>query len=130
MGLDMYLHGILSHYRMHDYNIGNVEMRIEIGYWRKANAIHKWFVDNCQDGVDNCAVYYVSKERLEELKEICEEVLKDLDKGEELLPTQSGFFFGDTGYNENYKYDLEETIKICKWALNKEFDYYEYHSSW
>ena len=22
----------------------------EVGYWRKANQIHKWFVDNCQDG--------------------------------------------------------------------------------
>ena len=26
----------------------------EVGYWRKANAIHKWFVDNVQDGNDDC----------------------------------------------------------------------------
>ena len=24
----------------------------QIASWRKANAIHKWFVDNVQDGVD------------------------------------------------------------------------------
>ena len=26
----------------------------ELGYWRKANQIHRWFVENVQDGVDNC----------------------------------------------------------------------------
>lgn len=26
----------------------------EIGYWRKANHIHKWFVDCVQDGEDDC----------------------------------------------------------------------------
>ena len=26
----------------------------QIASWRKANAIHKWFVDNVQDGVDDC----------------------------------------------------------------------------
>ena len=24
----------------------------EMIYWRKANAIHNWFVENCQEGVD------------------------------------------------------------------------------
>ena len=32
----------------------------EVGYWRKANQIHRWFVTNIQDGVDNCGDYYVS----------------------------------------------------------------------
>lgn len=43
----------------------------EVGYWRKANAIHKWFVDNVQDGIDNCEYYEVTKEQLEELLEVC-----------------------------------------------------------
>lgn len=29
----------------------------------------------------------------------------------EELPTEDGFFFGDTDYNENYVYQLDETIK-------------------
>ena len=44
--------------------------------WRKANHIHKWFVDKVQDGEDDC--YYhneVTKEVLEELFDICERVL-------------------------------------------------------
>ena len=47
----------------------------EVGYWRKANAIHKWFVDNVQDGNDDCGYYEVSKEKMEELLQICIKVL-------------------------------------------------------
>lgn len=46
----------------------------EVGYWRKANAIHKWFVENCQEGNDDCKPYYVSIDDLEELLNLCEEV--------------------------------------------------------
>lgn len=47
----------------------------EVAYWRKANHIHQWFVDNVQDGEDNCAKYWVSKEKLEALLELVEKVL-------------------------------------------------------
>lgn len=47
----------------------------EVVYWRKANAIHKWFVDNVQGGVDDCKYYEVTKEHLEELRTKCTEVL-------------------------------------------------------
>lgn len=43
----------------------------EVGYWRKANAIHKWFVDNIQDGEDDCGYYEIAPEQLEELLNIC-----------------------------------------------------------
>lgn len=39
----------------------------EAGYWRKANQIHKWFVDNVQDGEDDCREYWVSTDQLKEL---------------------------------------------------------------
>lgn len=47
-----------------------------VAYWRKANAIHKWFVDNCQDGVDECQRTYVTREQLNELLSVCREVIK------------------------------------------------------
>lgn len=47
----------------------------EVGYWRKANQIHKWFVDNVQNGEDDCKIYYVSKDQLAELLEIVNKVL-------------------------------------------------------
>lgn len=43
--------------------------------WRKANQIHNWFVGNVQNGVDDCDANEVSKEQLEELLEICTNVL-------------------------------------------------------
>lgn len=46
-----------------------------IADWRKANHIHKWFVDNVQDGVDDCGTYEVSKEQFEELLDICKKVI-------------------------------------------------------
>lgn len=47
----------------------------EIMYWRKANAVHKWFVDNVQGGEDDCGYYLVTKEQLEQLKEICGKIV-------------------------------------------------------
>lgn len=46
-----------------------------IGYWRKANQIHGWFVRNVQEDEDNCAEYEVSREQLSELLKIVEQVL-------------------------------------------------------
>lgn len=45
--------------------------------WRKANHIHKWFVDNVQDGVDDCGIYEVTKEQLEELLDVCKTVVNE-----------------------------------------------------
>ena len=48
----------------------------EVGYWRKANQIHNWFVENVQDGVDDCDYHdEVTKETLEDLLDVCNRVL-------------------------------------------------------
>lgn len=48
----------------------------EVGYWRKANAIHNWFVENVQDGIDDCDYHNeVTEENLIELKDLCHEVI-------------------------------------------------------
>jgi hypothetical protein len=107
-------------------------------YWRKANAIHKWFVDNVQDGNDDCRNYYVTLEDLEELLKVCEEVKKDHSLADELLPTTRGFFFGGTEYDEWYFNAIDYTIETLKEIikdekeLNKlgEWTEFVYHSSW
>jgi hypothetical protein len=103
----------------------------EVGYWRKANAIHQWFVDNCQGGVDDCRDAYVSRENLEQLLNLCKIVSIDNDKAEQLLPTASGFFFGGTGYDEWYYEGINSTIEILEEALSDgDADEFSYHSSW
>ena len=83
-----------------------------IGYWRKANAIHNWFVINVQDGEDDCAYYEVSRGQLEKLLDICNIIMSNPDVASEYLPTQSGFFFGSTEYDEWYMQDIKTTIEI------------------
>lgn len=107
------------------------EVTVEVGYWRKANHIHKWFVDNCQDGTDDCGRYCVDREQLEELHDLCCRVRDFKHLANELLPTQSGFFFGDTEYGEGYYADIDATIAICEAALSLPNQWnFEYHSSW
>jgi hypothetical protein len=102
----------------------------ELGYWRKANQIHRWFVENVQDGVDNCGEYFVSKADLQSLLDVCLAVKLDHSQAEELLPAASGFFFGNTDYDEWYYNDIDNTIDILKEALTDDNASYYYSSSW
>ena len=65
---------------------------VPMGYWRKSNMIHHWFVNNLADGVDECQPITVRREDLEQLKEVCINVIAVPELAEELLPTGSGFF--------------------------------------
>ena len=50
----------------------------QVAYWRKANAIHRWFVDHVQDGEDDCDWHReVTQSDLEELRDVCKEVLEN-----------------------------------------------------
>lgn len=103
----------------------------EVGYWRKANQIHRWFVENVQKGEDDCGNYWVSREKLEHLLDVCKLVKADQNKAEELLPSLGGFFFGGTEYDEWYFNDIDNTIQILEDVLSDEdADDFEYSSSW
>lgn len=149
MGLDMYLKAKRFYYdeakaleiinlTMPENNpfkrLRQAEVTIEIGYWRKANEIHNWFVNNVQDGEDNCAEYWVSKENIESLLATVREVLNNPKLAEKLLPTQGGFFFGPTEYDEYYFAGLRETEEMLANVVsfvkdNPAFHLY-YQSSW
>jgi len=141
MGLDMYLEGryfVWNEERgkikiegldLHGFELTNLQ--VQLGYWRKANHIHKWFVDNVQEGIDECQDSYVNRDKLKELLGVCREIMKDKTRAEELLPTQSGFFFGSTDYDECYFNEIKDTIEIIKKTLKlpRNWSIY-YNSSW
>jgi hypothetical protein len=108
------------------------EVLCKAAYWRKVNQIHAWFVKNVQEGVDDCKRYSVARVQLKELIDICKKVLTDHTLAETLLPTQSGFFFGSTGYDECYFKDIEGTVhQLEQLDLSDEGEcYYYYQSSW
>ena len=129
----------IEHYRNH------LTYVFPIITWRKANQIHKWFVDNCQEGDDNCQRHYVSKEKLVELSETintilnCSDPLNREQVAKELLPTDiEGCFFGSEEYDDYYFEDLEETKKVLDKLFAYEetaedghhFDNFYYQSSW
>lgn len=105
-------------------------LETEAAYWRKANAIHLWFVKNVQDGADDCGQHYVSEEKLKELVDTCQQVLDNRELAHELLPTTSGFFFGSTEYDEWYFKDLEYTVKTLTELLDEPEGSFYYQSSW
>ena len=91
-----------------------------VGYWRKANAIHNWILENCADRdesdnpIDDCRPIEIPVEKLEELFITCKKVLEDHSLAEKLLPTEDGFFFGSIEYDEDYFDAIEDTIDIIK----------------
>ena len=148
----------------HKYT-GRYRIIEQVGYWRKANQIHNWFVNNVQDGVDDCRYHNeVTREDLELLLATCKAVLsncklidgkicngqtvqdgewvdilvdgkiiEDSSVAERLLPSTSGFFFGNTDYNQYYVEDIESTIDIITKVLETtdfETQMIYYVSSW
>lgn len=102
MGLDMYL------YKKTDSMIDNdepknIEDYNEIYYWRKANMIHNQFLRNGELDEDfNCNTppLIIDKDLAKKFLSELAIVNSDYDKAEELFPTASGFFWGDTLYDE------------------------------
>lgn len=106
MGLDMYLDKRIYIGGQYDWNKveGIVDIRADkkqipidlhkvsyiaerVAYWRKANAIHNWFVENIQNGEDNCKEYSVSLDKLKELLELCRKVKRIAKIGNGLVKT-------------------------------------------
>jgi len=114
-----------------DVDMPTAIIRVKVAQWRKANQIHKWFVDICQNGEDDCRDSYVDLERLYTLKELCELVLAEPTQAMELLPVFEGFFFGGNEYDEWYFEQLKDTISVID-KIGKMGDEWSfvYSSSW
>jgi hypothetical protein len=93
-----------------EYHSPKIVLRKECGYWRKFNALHSWFVETFQDGVDECQPSLVDPEVLKDLFDKILTINKKNAKA--ILPTAGGFFFGGTEYDEYYWQDIEELKKF------------------
>jgi hypothetical protein len=111
----------------------------QVAYWRKFNALHGWFVNECGGGIDECQNINVDEDKLVELLETLKKVSDNFTLAKELLPPVQGFFFGGDEIDEYYKEDVNSTIKIIEELLkeheqSKEYGLYsgdfEYRASW
>ena len=112
-------------------SIYGVDVSVNVAYWRKVNSVHGWFVNNVQQGEDNCGEYYVSHEKLKELANTCRLAIKT--KNPNLIPPQEGFFFGGTDIDEWYWKDLMDTVEQLQRLFDRpDFDRlsFYYQSSW
>ena len=129
MGLDMYL----------TRSSKNGGLGEEVAYWRKANWLHGWFVNQLAGGKDECQPIPVSKQDLEELLTSINKVLDETDqkKREELamllLPPTSGFFFGSYDLDKYY-WNTLASIKDTVEEILEETNFFTqditYQASW
>jgi hypothetical protein len=86
--------------REYEYLKDSYSIFHEVGYWRKFNALHNYFVTNIQGGVDECQTSEVTKKDLEKLLDVLKSVLENKDSS--LLEPVGGFFFGSTDVDDYY----------------------------
>lgn len=75
----------------------------EVAYFRKVNFLLPFF-----EYGENCSRLEIDGYKIDELLVKCKQVLEDNSLAETLLPTQGGFFFGNTEYNDWYFYYVKE----------------------
>jgi hypothetical protein len=115
----------------------------EVAYWRKFNALHGYIVEKHADGIDECQEIELSLMDLEVILEIMTRIVNEnfnKDVVETILPPTDGFFFGSQNIGEEYREDVEDTIKILSELIeeekeaSEEFGYrspdYYYKASW
>lgn len=112
------------------------EVKIGAATWRKANQVHGWFVQNIQNGEDDCREYHVERKQLAELALLCQTVLdgrdSNLDNAEQILPPVAGFFFGSDDFDQWYYEQLSWTAEtITRLLATVPDDWsFSYRSSW
>lgn len=114
------------------WNDKDGRMYYQIGYFRKFNALHKYMCD-LDGGRDECQDILIKKEDLIKLLSILDKVNKNHNLADVLLPTQRGFFFGDTKYDQWYFEDVKDAIEMVEIFLEKfDFENYDliYCASW
>ena len=102
----------------------------EVGYFRKVNFLMSFFKYK-----ENCSYKETTREQLQALRDACKEIVKmkpvryeitrydyggteqvkvysdaDQKRCAELLPTQSGFFFGSTDYDQWYFNEVKDVF--------------------
>jgi len=97
---------------------------VRVGYWRKFDDLHQWFVNNTQQGHDDCRPSFVSVDTLTELEEQLEQVSDD--------PASASEYFTADIDETLEEDDVDYTLKVLHHAKRLQaqgWDIY-YRASW
>lgn len=136
MGLDMYLSRVATPTEQMFVDAYDDKLT-GVLYWRKVNALHKFFCDRGTleaGGKENVGRYIILRSDLIDLVYIMKRILvdKSVKLAEATLPTQSGFFFGSTDYDDYYFMDLIDAVTLVSAELDAVPDQqvWFYEASW
>jgi hypothetical protein len=112
-----------------------INVEFPVAYWRKANAIHGWFVNECAGGRDECQPIPVSHGQLSTLRDLCKSVMLQPAMAWDTLPPTAGFFFGSYDIDEWYMEDMKNTVNMLDHVLSiipeGDWDWqFTYQASW
>ena len=110
-----YTNGILDLPVLEKIVENEIEMSYEEydAYFRKVNFLFYYF-DQIIKTMHDEWFAFVTPENVDDIIYRCEQVLKDNSLAQELLPTKSGFFFGDTDYDDWYFHDVKDCLRQMK----------------
>ncbi len=105
---------------------------LNVAYWRKAYAIHKWFVENMAGSLDGGGGGYLSRNDLVELLGSVNRVLKgNLDTAKDELPDSNSSEAYDKYYYDDLRYTKTMLTDILKVIPENDTDYdFYYNASW
>lgn len=110
-----YTNGILYLPELEKEVESEIEMAYEEynAYFRKVNFLFYYFDQTIKTMHDQWFAF-VRPEDVDDIIDRCEKVLKNENLAHELLPTQDGFFFGCTDYDDWYFHDVKNCLKQMK----------------
>lgn len=97
---------------------------VRVGYWRKFDPLHQWFVNNVQEGHDDCRPAYIPPDVLAALEDQLDQVSDDPESASEHFVIE-----GDEPMSES---EIDYTLKIvvqAKKLQERGWDIY-YRASW
>ena len=100
-----------------------IKVSYNIGYFRKFNALHNFLTNSCGRTVgvnDNCVDMLITEDIIDDLIDRLTRIVKVYNRNqaaaeyiaEAELPTQDGFFFGSTAYDDGYFEDCEDALDL------------------
>jgi len=109
----------------HDATLMEVTgVTVRVGYWRKFDPLHQWFVNHVQEGHDDCRTAYVAPDILSTLEGQLDQVSDD--------PESAGEYFVSEDADPMSEGDLDTTLRIVAQARKLQergWDIY-YRASW